>query len=215
MTEAEWFGCTDCVAMLDGIAGEISERKTRLFACACCRRFQEKVEERQFIEALETAERFADGRSSKAALKRARQGVRAVRHGLATDRAELHAKWTALWLAEVTNSENAFAGVAHEIQRLASQGLIAVNEQSAGADLLRCILGNPFHPVIVKRRWLASDVVALARTIYDESAFERLPDLADALEQAGCDNDDLLGHCRSRGAHAKGCWVVDLLLGKQ
>ena len=58
-------------------------------------------------------------------------------------------------------------------------------------------------------------VVALARGIYDEKAFDRMPILADALQDAGCDNDDVLSHCRGGGPHVRGCWVVDLLLGKE
>jgi hypothetical protein len=104
--------------------------------------------------------------------------------------------------------------VAHEIQRLVSQGLIAADVQSAAADLLRCTLGNPFHPVAVERRWLASDVVDLANTIYEEAAFGRVPELAIALTEAGCNTEELLDHFRNRGPHVKGCWAVDLLLGK-
>ena len=63
--------------------------------------------------------------------------------------------------------------------------------------------------------WLTPDVVALARGIYAERAFDRLPILADALQDAGCDNADVLGHCRGPGPHARGCWVVDLVLGKE
>jgi hypothetical protein len=81
-------------------------------------------------------------------------------------------------------------------------------------DLLRCIFGNPFRPVTVDPEWLTSTVVALARGIYEERAFGRLPILADALQDVGCDNDDVLNHCRGVGPHARGCWVVDLVLGK-
>jgi hypothetical protein len=63
--------------------------------------------------------------------------------------------------------------------------------------------------------WRTSTVVALARGIDEEKAFDRLPILADALQDAGCDNDDLLEHCRGRGVHVRGCWVVDLVLGKE
>lgn len=66
--------------------------------------------------------------------------------------------------------------------------------------------------------WLASNngtVVKLAQAIYDERAFDRLPILADALEDAGCTNQDILAHCRGGGEHSRGCWVVDLLLGKE
>jgi hypothetical protein len=77
------------------------------------------------------------------------------------------------------------------------------------------VLGNPFRPVALNPAWLTSDVVALARGIYDDRAFDRMPILADALQDAGCDNDDVLIHCRDTSlAHVCGCWVVDLVLGK-
>ncbi|SRR5579871_339609 len=63
--------------------------------------------------------------------------------------------------------------------------------------------------------WQSSNVVSLAQAIYDERAFNRMPILADALEDAGCTNADVLNHCRKPGEHVRGCWVVDLLLGKQ
>jgi hypothetical protein len=80
--------------------------------------------------------------------------------------------------------------------------------------VLREVVGNPFRPVAFDPRWLTADVVGLARGIYDHRAFDRLPLLADALMDAGCDNDDVLSHCRSGGSHVRGCWVVDLALGK-
>jgi hypothetical protein len=82
-------------------------------------------------------------------------------------------------------------------------------------DYLRDIFGNPFRPVTIDPRWLTFSVLDLSRAIYDERAFERLPILADALMDAGCDNDDILNHCRGDGPHVRGCWVVDLLLGKE
>jgi hypothetical protein len=85
---------------------------------------------------------------------------------------------------------------------------------AAQAPLLRCIVGNPFRPVSIDPSWLTSTVVALVHGIYDDRAFDRLPILADALEDAGCDHPDILGHCRGVGPHARGCWVVDLVLGK-
>jgi hypothetical protein len=82
------------------------------------------------------------------------------------------------------------------------------------AARLRDIFGNPFRPVAFNPAWLTSTVLALARGIYDERAFDRMPILADALQDAGCDNDDILTHCRGPGPHVRGCWVVDLVLGK-
>jgi hypothetical protein len=80
--------------------------------------------------------------------------------------------------------------------------------------MIREIFGNPFRPATLDPAWRTDTVVALARGIYDDRAFDRLPILADALQDAGCDNDDILNHCRDAGPHARGCWVVDLILGK-
>ena len=90
----------------------------------------------------------------------------------------------------------------------------AAAERAAQCALVRDIFGNPFRPVTADPSWLTSTVVQLAGGIDAERAFDRLPILADALEDAGCDSADVLGHCRGPGPHARGCWVVDLLLGK-
>jgi hypothetical protein len=80
---------------------------------------------------------------------------------------------------------------------------------------VRDIFGNPFRPVTFNPAWRTSNVTALAQAIYDDRAFDRLPILADALEDAGCDRVDILNHCRQPGEHVRGCWVVDLVLGKE
>ena len=85
--------------------------------------------------------------------------------------------------------------------------------QHAGA--LRCIFGNPFRPVVFDPRWRSADAVGVARGIYEDRAFGRLPLLADALMDAGCDDEQVIGHCRSDGPHVRGCWVVDMILGKE
>lgn len=80
--------------------------------------------------------------------------------------------------------------------------------------VMREIFGNPFRPVEFDPRWRSETVVALAAATYAERAFDRLPILADALEDAGCNDADILAHCRGDGPHVRGCWVVDLVLGK-
>jgi hypothetical protein len=92
------------------------------------------------------------------------------------------------------------------------------SEQLAKLDrarALRDIVGNPFRRGPFYPRWRTADVVGLARGIYDDRAFERLPILADALEEAGCDNEGMLAHCREPGIHVRGCWVVDRVLDKE
>ena len=106
-------------------------------------------------------------------------------------------------------------------ERLAGEGLVLIpggraifTDTSRQSDTIRCIFGNPFRRVAADPAWLTSDVLALARSIYAERAFDRLPILADALQDAGCHDDEVLGHCWSDGPHARGCWVVDLALRK-
>jgi hypothetical protein len=86
------------------------------------------------------------------------------------------------------------------------------------ADLLREIVGNPYRPVAINPHWLAwngGTVAQLARGIYAERAFDRMPVLGDALEEAGCCDERLLEHCRRPGGHLRGCWAVDLLSGRE
>jgi hypothetical protein len=90
-------------------------------------------------------------------------------------------------------------------------------ERNAQSALVRELFGNPFHPKTVQRSWLTwqgGTIPRLAQAIYDERAFDRLPILADALEEAGCTSEEILSHCRGPGPHCKGCWVVDAVLEK-
>jgi hypothetical protein len=82
------------------------------------------------------------------------------------------------------------------------------------AFVLDDLFGNPFRPVTLDPAWRTPGVIALARTIYADPAFNRMPELADALEQAGCISLDILAHCRQPCEHVRGCWVADLLLEK-
>jgi hypothetical protein len=117
--------------------------------------------------------------------------------------ADVHyATWSAQCARNAVNAENP-GTVAHLV------------EAAAQSDLVRDIFGNPFRPVAFDPRWRTSDVVGLAQAIYDDKAFERMPILADALMDAGCEDEQIIGHCRGKGPHVRGCWVVDLVLGKE
>ena len=102
--------------------------------------------------------------------------------------------------------------VEREIGRVAKARIGA--ERGAQARLLRDTFGNPLHPVAFDASWLKPDVTKLAKTMYDQRAFDRLPELADALAEARCDDAEVLAHCREPGEHVRGCWLVDLILGK-
>jgi hypothetical protein len=92
---------------------------------------------------------------------------------------------------------------------------LAAPDQRALAGVVRCIWGNPWRPAVLEPRWRTPDVLGLARGIYDDRAFDRLPILADALIDAGCTSDAVLAHCREEGPHTRGCWVVDRVLGRE
>jgi hypothetical protein len=108
--------------------------------------------------------------------------------------------------------EEGFAEILRRASHLGAEQ--ARREGQAQCDLLRDIFGNPFRPAPVDPSWRTPVVVAIARRAYDERDFAALPVLADALEEAGCAGADVLAHCRGGGAHVRGCWVLDLLLGK-
>jgi hypothetical protein len=89
------------------------------------------------------------------------------------------------------------------------------SEAEAHNQLVRDIFGNPFRPVTFDPTWRTTTAVQLTQGIYDSRDFSTMPILADALQDAGCDNADILDHCRRPGPHVRGCWVVDLVLGKE
>lgn len=123
--------------------------------------------------------------------------------------------WDAVW--ESSKDLDSWAGSFNHVWSDARNRVTEAVRSSVNRDwahLVRCIVGNPFRPVTFAPSWRSETGVSLASGIYAERAFDRLPILADALEEAGCDHADALSHCRGPGPHARGCWVVDGVLGK-
>ena len=89
------------------------------------------------------------------------------------------------------------------------------SEHKIQATRLRDIFGDPFRPATFDPSWRTLNVIGLANSIYDERAFDKMPELGDALERAGCRDEAILNHCREPSEHVRGCWVVDLVLGKE
>jgi hypothetical protein len=105
---------------------------------------------------------------------------------------------------------------ARALHATANLGLRSRKEEEAEqAKLLRDVFGNPFRPVVFEPSWATATVVSLARSVYEARDFVPMPILADALQDAGCADEAILGHCRGAGPHVRGCWVVDLVLGKE
>jgi hypothetical protein len=222
MTEAEWLACVETMPMLEFLRDKISDRKLRLFGVACARRVWPLLADDRSRRAIEVAEQLAEGLVNEEERQEAfRSGMDVViekvhqPYGIATTRAMAayrpafrQAMSAALYAAESA------AGSAGSHGRRADWNDRAWRHKEQ-VVLAREIFGNPFRPVIITPAWLTFTVVQLSQAIYAERAFDRMPILADALEDAGCNNGDVLMHCRSGGEHCRGCWVVDLLLGKQ
>jgi hypothetical protein len=216
MTEQEWQAATVPGIMVNFLRDRGSERKLRLFACACCRLVWDLLTDWRSRGAVETAERFSDSRAGVEALRTARpQAEQAI--WTLTNEAARNAARAAV---DTTRFGGLPAGTAWYAALHASNVLTRDPDlQRAHVALLRCIFGNPFRPSPVLApsvlEWENSGIWRIAQASYNEWRFEDLPILADALEDAGCDNADILSHCRGPGPHVRGCWVIDLILGKQ
>ncbi|VTR91317.1 Uncharacterized protein OS=Sorangium cellulosum (strain So ce56) GN=sce5710 PE=4 SV=1 [Gemmata massiliana] len=212
MTEQEWLVATDPVPMLEFLNGKASDRKVRLFACGCAFRIWEQLPDDLFTQVILMGERLADGKMDEQELQIAQETAFAawLDSGVFTDSIEeaaiLAARYTLLIPANLSFTSAREAAFSRDAEALA--------EQTWQSNCFRDIFGNPFRPTVANPSWLTSTVQALATDIYEDRAFDRLPILADALQDAGCDNADVLDHCRSEGPHVRGCWVIDLLLGK-
>ncbi len=180
-----------------------SHRKCRLLLGECCRRLGQD-------EIGNLCERDADGAGAAEQLQVMR-----------------HRPWLIRFLVEPRRYRPTRVPPSDKVREFIWQGLAqdarsAVTEimdlgppllQDEWPQLIHDIFGNAAGHTL-DPRWLSSTVVDLARTIYDERVFERMPILADALMDAGCDSEEIINHCQGPGPHTRGCWVVDLLLGK-
>jgi hypothetical protein len=214
MTEAEWLACTDPGAMLKfSEKRPLPPRKYWLFSCLGARR-SSWMQEPGFPLVVEMAERVAEGVATVEELYQANAPLvpdprlpdgsfRIYREPLRPLDPMFFRHPPALAWA----TTNAFKGEPN----------LYVGQDDPNlweSQLIRELIGNPFRPVTVEPAWRTATVTSLAQAIYEERAFDRLPILADALEDAGCTSADILGHCRGAGEHVRGCWVVDLVLGK-
>jgi hypothetical protein len=236
VTEAEWLACTDPMPMLEFLRGKVSDRKLRLFAVGCCRRVWHLLVDERSRKEVEVAERFADGLADRRELEKAIRSDSVWDSKLMLAR-EMDAAEAVGWAAwdwnalNVPTPETATYGVDESLlaARNAARAMgwdasssprapsSSRAEQTCQCLILRDIIGNPFRPVTIDTAWLRwnfATVPAIARHVYEDRAFHDLPILADALGDAGCTDQVILTHCRQRGEHIRGCWVVDLLLGK-
>jgi len=220
VTESEWLSGADPEPILaELLRGRASERKLRLLACACCRAWDPDLSLSDFARtAVLTTERYVDGQASREEREAASVVAREAYYLTVQQQGRgARAAWLARlagWGSGSRDGHLARLTVMNDPDVWRRMGV----PRQALLPLVRCIFGNPFLAVAVDPSWLAwggGTVPAVAAAIYEERAFDRTPILADALEDAGCDNAGILDHLRRLGPHARGCWVIDLLLGKE
>lgn len=218
MTEQEWLAATDPVPLFRLVADKCFERAHRrrlhLFSCGSVRRIWHLLEDERSRAAVIVMEEFADKRGSWLDVEAARAKAQEACNAVTSLRAQAAAE-AALANAQ-TRSWDVCREVSEKVSLAESEDLKGdcPTSKNAQCDILRDIIGNPFRPIAIAPDWPTSTVLALAQGIYEEHAFDRMPILADALQDAGCDNAAVLDHCRGPGPHVRGCWVVDMLLGK-
>jgi hypothetical protein len=231
MSEEEWLRATGAQTLLSVAARRVTERKSRLVVCACARLVSPFFLAVAAPTIIEAAERRAGQQPTTDEIIR-------VWECSAEDRLRSHFCLARIMEALVTRNAHEAAGHAIrnclDLQEEVAQS--AVGESLAClvrdifgnegeetllklsgtvflASLVRDIFGNPFRPVEFSA-WRTDAAVALARPMYESRDFGAMPILADALQEAGCDNADVLNHCRDATAtHFRGCWVVDGVLG--
>ena len=234
MDEGQWAEGSNLDRMIDQLTrfgrakGKSGHRRMRLYACACCRRIWHLLSDQRSRDAVLVSERFGEGLASVEELIAAREAAQAASLDQASapspfDWRSQQAAWRRRLAADAAHSSalpdhvNA-ARLAGEAAKRAGW----MERLHFQCEYLRDVFGSPFRSVAVDPSWRTPAVLALAQAAYENRTFpagtlepDRLAVLADALEEAGCDNSELLGHLRGPGPHVRGCHVVDLLLAKE
>jgi hypothetical protein len=230
--EREWRACTHPQHMLNFLRGKVSDRKMRLFACACCRHIWRLISDERSRQAVEVSERFADGLVSAEELVPVAHAAAAAVYNRASG-----AHGPAYAVCDPTTIRG-FDAVSYAIEAARAAVDAAMGEEPWRSDaifnvesryqalLLRRDFYNPFNPLPPLApsilQWNGGTVKRLAEQAYQERLLpsgqldpQRLAVLADALEESGCSNQDILLHLRKKGAvHVRGCFALDWILGK-
>ena len=189
--------------MVELVLGKTSGRKLRLLICAICRRGIDNIRASSHQNGLEVAEQYADGVAS--------DDDRHTAYRETTFRKRKN--WPQMHFEAMVH--NALAPDDELAPLNALHRVSNPRARTFQTALLREMFGNPFRPVAFSHSWRTDTALSLARQMYESRDFSAMPILADALQDAGCDNEAILNHCRQPGEHVRGCWVVDLVLGKE
>ncbi|MCI0464681.1 MAG: hypothetical protein L0Z62_47765 [Gemmataceae bacterium] len=235
MTEAGWLACTEPEHLFDWLGVKLTLRKAILCACACCRALHWRFADSRAWAAVEAAEQLADGTTTPEVLKdtateahatwgetyRARYSFDASPHR-PTNACEVTA-WAACDLLAPFRESNPSADAIRSmaVNTIGRVRMGVKQTKAPQAALLREILGNPFRPVSLDPCWRTPVITTLGQAAYEDRclpagtlAQDCLAVLADALEEAGCTDDAILSRLRGPGPHVRGCWALDLLLGR-
>jgi len=209
--------------MLPVLRGQATDRKYRLFAIACCRQIKPLFTDERTRRALEVCERFVEGLADLETLQKAFDGALAVYDENPDDSQGVESSALAMASTCWTNDEKRETSLIDVVDNTIGVACFFFPWKNAKqiqrrrvCRLLREIFGNPFCPVSLSAgllAWKEATVPRMAQAIYNEHAFELLPILGDAMEEAGCTDELILGHCRGPGEHFRGCWLVDAILG--
>lgn len=235
MTETEWLECTEPARMLELLRTFALDRKLRLFCCACCRRIWALLTAPESRMAVEVAERWADNLATTNELRVARKRAMRARSGNPSEDSANASGAASSFKSAFGAAQNGYLHAIYAVVRVASRGNSPSSRETSdkfvqalddgyrdACVVLREIVGNPFRPVSFDSAQRTLTVVGLAQTAYDERILpggtldpDRLAVLADALEDTGCTDAAILDHLRGPEPHVRGCFVVDLLLGKE
>jgi hypothetical protein len=237
MNEKTWLQTADPQTLLRYAIRKLSARKNRLLAIACCREKHREILSEVFLNGLAVAEDMVEREMATfGPLIRLGEKETAVRESVmealeVAREAERHDEWAALhdvwncltWVDPLTMFFGKPPTLRERFRRFATFvsywwrfGIVLGKPQypAGWCPLVRDIVGNPFWPVTFDPTWRTDTAVSLASQMYGSRDFGAMPILADALQDAGCTNEDILSHCRGPGPHVRGCWVVGLVIGK-
>ncbi len=236
MTEVEWLQSAQTHKMKRHLGRPLSPRKCLLTLCAYARHVEPHI---VVPRVMEIATEFESGADSEPMATLNWPDCDAMQHELLghlpVNNNERGICYFILYCLHTASQsgflgESSFEGIGALVARIAHPGAhfdinrlqnsapeaveVYRHERAIQIALTLDTIGNPFCPVTFSSEWRTDTAIALARQMYESREFSAMPILADALQDAGCDNDDILDHCRGDGPHVRGCWVVDLVLGK-
>jgi hypothetical protein len=224
-SESAWFKSKTPISLFQTLKGKKMPRQRRLIAVEACLPWIAEMQDRKSRQAVEVADRFLNGVASADELEQAFLSAQKIAekrieecHRATENKAERWNAWRLCYAAQLcatrSGSDEAALEILKRTTRMRPEADEAENVKLC--ELIRDIVGNPFRPVPkldpVWLSWNESVIGKLARSMYETRQFKDMPILGDALEEAGCDDEQVLTHCRSTAEHVRGCWVIDWVL---